>query len=154
MAYRYLVLFSADSKWKIADCGFSLDDSKKHSVTSKAALQAHVEYRAPEMLNNQKDVGTATDIWALGCIVYEMVTQRKAFTRVEDVRDYSVATKPLSVWPYGNHVSKAITLHTRSIELLVCQTLDVSSHKRPSAKQFMGTLDGIVSVSHRRMWKK
>lgn len=74
------VLYSLSTKlWKIADFG----------LTSKATTTAPVAtsggrgkpcYRAPElMLESKPTYNKKTDIWSLGCILYELCVGEKAF---------------------------------------------------------------------------
>src|SRR5436190_13307162 len=51
---------------------------------SKRAITTHYSrgtqgYRAPELLSDDPKFTKKVDIWALGCILYELVTGRKAF---------------------------------------------------------------------------
>jgi serine/threonine protein kinase len=86
-------------------------------------------YRSPEF-------GTSTsnnkvDIWSLGCIFYEIVMKKKAFTSYPDIQDYA------------HHLKRpALKLPTRTgvepsefLSALVAATLDREVKKRPSAKE-------------------
>ena len=46
-------------------------------------------YRAPELLNESRYTNKV-DVWAMGCILYELVTGRKAFDTDQVVRDQSL----------------------------------------------------------------
>jgi serine/threonine protein kinase len=52
--------------------------SRTLTVTTKGAILGTVQYMAPEQLE-AKEVDARTDIFALGLVIYEMVTGRKAF---------------------------------------------------------------------------
>src|SRR5271169_6862808 len=73
-----LVLYSRkDSVWKLADFGFT-------SEATSTTLQTSVDgkgtpgYRAPELVRSSK-YNNKTDIWSLGCILYELAVGQKAF---------------------------------------------------------------------------
>jgi serine/threonine protein kinase len=53
--------------------------TKAKPLTQEGALLATFQYMAPEQLEG-KDVDERTDIWALGLVVYEMVTGQKPFS--------------------------------------------------------------------------
>jgi serine/threonine protein kinase len=68
------ILLNSEGKCKIAD--FGLAKSTK-SVTS-SSIAGTLEYMCPELFQGQAP-SPATDIWSLGCILYEVLTKRKAF---------------------------------------------------------------------------
>ena len=47
-------------------------------LTDRGVLIGTLPYMAPEQLDG-KEADTRTDLWALGCVLYEMVTGRRAF---------------------------------------------------------------------------
>jgi serine/threonine protein kinase len=65
--------------WKIADFGLTVPGTSTGNNYTKHS-RGTVSYRAPEMI--QGDHGTwnnKVDIWALGCIFYELITSERAF---------------------------------------------------------------------------
>jgi serine/threonine protein kinase len=79
---------------KIADFGLAkrLDVDQGHTQTG--AVLGTPSYMAPEQAAGRKDVGPATDIYALGAILYEALTGRPPFTgstvleTLDQVRDH------------------------------------------------------------------
>jgi serine/threonine-protein kinase len=68
---------------KVVDFGVSKSISRggaPHlSLTKTSALVGSPIYMSPEQLNSSKDVDGRTDIWALGTILYELITGRTPF---------------------------------------------------------------------------
>lgn len=52
------------------------------------------QYVSPEMLNNHKKVGRPTDLWALGCIIYQLTSGSLAF---KERTDYLIFQKILKL---------------------------------------------------------
>jgi len=67
---------------KVVDFGSALF-SLNFDCTKKAAILDTVAYVSPE-LASQENVDHRTDIWSVGCILYEMLTGRQPFGRTHD----------------------------------------------------------------------
>jgi serine/threonine protein kinase len=65
--------------WKIADFGLATDGTSKKAHTTQYS-RGTCSYRAPELLKDTHPTFTnKVDIWALGCILYELVFLARAF---------------------------------------------------------------------------
>jgi serine/threonine protein kinase len=94
-----LVLYSARSKlWKLIDlrCN-SVDDLDPNYRTVMGRGLAG--YRAPEMIGaeDRPKFSAKTNIWALGCLLYEILTRKRAFKGDYDVYRYAVTQTELEV---------------------------------------------------------
>ena len=58
-------------------------------MTKTGALMGSPLYMSPEQMRSSKDVGVATDIWALGIILFELIAGRPAFV-AESVTDLAI----------------------------------------------------------------
>lgn len=74
-----LVLYSRrDGQWKLTDFGISAEATSKKAITTRYS-QGTSSYRAPELLDDEPTFTNKVDIWALGCILYELAKGRVAF---------------------------------------------------------------------------
>ena len=84
-----IVLYSPrDQRWKLADLGSVADGTSKHFNTTRYS-RGTACYRAPEILKNPAKYNNKADMWALGCIVYELSTREKAFPNDWAILEYS-----------------------------------------------------------------
>src|SRR5271155_799514 len=82
---QILVLFSrAEGIWKIADFGLSTEATSQHARTTLFS-NGTPSYRAPELLKQNPKYTNKVDIWALGCILYELLCEQKLFSGDWDV---------------------------------------------------------------------
>lgn len=109
-------------RWKISDFEMTAEVSKRSSYTSRGVAC----YRAPELLQG-KQAHRKSDIWSLGCILYELVTSRAAFSSPSSVLECAnsnMLTLPIPRGPGegGDELS-----------IILAFTLEVETSRRPSA---------------------
>ncbi len=71
------ILFSREGKVRLSDFGIATPTNVSAS-TSSGKIVGSMQYLAPEQLE-EKESDTRADIFALGCVMYEMVTGEKTF---------------------------------------------------------------------------
>ena len=113
-----LVLFSRSANvWKLTDFGLSAEaTSRKHHTTRYS--RGTGGYRAPELLHDPGKFSNKVDMWALGCVIFELVTLRPAFTEDWETRQYSLTSDAAFDIPFSSipscpefiqyHVSESI----------------------------------------------
>lgn len=123
------MLYSHSSgEWKIADFGFTSAGSSNNVFMSQFS-RGTSSYRAPELIREGRYT-TKVDIWALGCIVYEIVTQLKAFHDDWQVLRYADAKIPLNLPAIEDHIGPSSDF----FRSLTDKTLNWEWTQRPSAQ--------------------
>jgi serine/threonine protein kinase len=132
------VLFRVkDQRWKITDFGLSAEGSSRRAHTTRYA-RGTASYRAPELLN-QGGYNNKVDIWALGCILYELVARKQAFSGDHNVFLYGLPggesqLNPPEFSPTFNAQTKCVLLE------LLHAMLQVDGTSRPSTKDILEAL--------------
>ena len=97
--------------WKLADFGIASEGTSRQSYSTKYA-RGTASYRAPELLAKHI-YNNKVDIWALGCILFELMCGKKAFSGDFHVSIYFSSNAqpeiPSTTWP------KSLQLHLSEI---------------------------------------
>ncbi len=74
------ILISRSGDVKLADFGIaSTEDNEDSSLTKEGTMLGTPSYMPPEQFENSKNVDKRADIYAMGVMLYEMVTGKKPF---------------------------------------------------------------------------
>lgn len=118
-----------------------MEGTSQHANTTRFA-RGTSSYRAPELIKTGKFTNKV-DIWALGCILYEVVTLQKAFSSDHEVYDYFLQygftgeklRLPLDLRGYQDEEFEVC------MGELIHRMLEVDSSMRPSAVDLLGILE-------------
>ena len=132
------VLLTADGAPKITDFGLAKRLESDDHQTQTGDVMGTPSYMAPEQaLGRNKDVGPAADIYALGAILYEVLTGRpplKGETVIETIR-LVIHTDPVPP-------SRLVPRIARDLETICLKCLHKDPQKRyASAAEFADDLD-------------
>jgi serine/threonine protein kinase len=86
-----------DHAWKIADFGITTEGSSGRAYTTHYSRGTN-GYRAPELLREARPTySNKVDIWAMGCIFYELVMRKKVFEIDFSTREYCLSGQPIDI---------------------------------------------------------
>lgn len=125
--------------WKIADFGFSTERASTTTLETDAR-RGTPSYRAPELLRKIPSFNDRTDIWALGCILYELASGKKAFGDDWDVLEYTRMNMKFTV-QFEPFVEMDIRLPLAN---LVLAMLEVHPKARPSSNELRTLFSAMI----------
>lgn len=133
---------------KVLDFGLVKSEVVEHesSITHAQAIVGTPEYMAPEALSDPLSTGATADVWALGCVLYFMLTGRPPFSGTNLMATIAlVMTAPL---PDLDALRSEPVPHELKGILLRC--LSKSPSERPqNASELLGLLEDLPFV---RSW--
>lgn len=117
--------------------------------TSKRALMSKYgrgtsSYRAPELIAEQT-YNNKVDIFAMGCILYELIFQQKAFSGDIEVHIYSIEQKSISL-PFDTTGETFSEDDREAFSNIIQQMLDVDPKKRPQASTLSQWFRNVYKV--------
>lgn len=125
-------------RWKIADFGLTAQGSS-NSLNDTSSRRGTSSYRAPEVYDFKYN--NKADIWAFGCIAYELCNKKLAFREQWDLKDPSMY--PTSIFDFSTIVgeeSQQVAASQKISLKCVKETLLFSVAARPSAASVLDAL--------------
>lgn len=124
--------------WKIADFGLTMEGDSQLAHTTRYSRGTPC-YRAPELIRNDFETlskyTNKVDIWALGCILFELLFAKKAFASDFAVRDYS--QNNTSSWKRLELPFEQDTILDEAekgfVSRMIHEMLELDVNKRPTA---------------------
>lgn len=126
---------SSDNKAAIKLCDFGLAkvNSSKNPMTPRVVT---CWYRAPEICSKDPNYDYSSDIWSVGCIMYEMVAKRALLVNSAD-DDIKLLSKIIGLIPDPSYDDIFRLTQGHKIKL----TSDASPRYRKSFKELIGLTD-------------
>ena len=141
-AFRRLTLVIYSSQcycWKIIDFGCS-SNGDAVIQTSTSSGRGSPGYRGPEIISEESFYSFATDIWAVGCLYYELRTKQKLFKGDFQTMEWAKSTDKVKSLP-----DEPCILDTwKSEQDLLSQMVHRNWEKRPTASK----LGNIIETSY------
>lgn len=104
-------------------------------------------YRAPELVRQGQLFDNKIDIWAFGCVLFEMTTQRQAFSGEGEIRKFMRNPEEIKVFELDyRDVNEDIVMSAKWVEGLINEMLQVNSDRRPSADSVLKKIDACIHL--------
>jgi tetratricopeptide (TPR) repeat protein len=139
------VMIAPDGRVVVVDLGLAWGPAHSRHTQEGTAIGS-VPYMAPEQIEGS-GVGTASDVWGLGVMLYELVSGRRPFARPR-ASEESAAALVGSYTP----LEAAAPRCPPEIARLVVQSLDRAPGARPSAQAFAEELAAAIDWCDRGEW--
>jgi Flp pilus assembly protein TadD len=136
-----LVLYSHDANlWKIADFGITSKATEKRAITTRYNRGTE-GYRAPELTFEPSHFTNKVDIWALGCIFFELLAGKQAFKDDWKVREYYNSSSRLELSIPG--LPKVLEAHQSEI---IHELLHRNHEERPRIKKLRPLFECYLAI--------
>ena|ERR1700737_917590 len=91
-------------------------------------------YQAPEFYkeNGPCKITNKVDIWALGCIIFELVFEKRAFQTGHAIMRYDSSDQPLQI-PFGPYMDQDVRTQ---LSRIIDSTFNRTPSRRPRAQGF------------------
>ena len=97
-----------------------------HQLQPKASGPKPSFVEPPEILRGTPDVNDKSDMWSFGCVAYELLKGKKAFSCVEEVYNYMRSKKNPNI--YFDHAD-------RITKFYIAELLEHEPDNRPAARE-------------------
>lgn len=129
------ILISKRGEVKLADFGIASDNQEDENITKEGSAVGTPAYMPPEQFENSASVDNRADIYALGIMLYEMLTGTKPYPGTFTLETLKV-------------IKKGKYIHPRKIDKKLPSELDQLIHRmiRPKRKHRIKSIDGVLRV--------
>ena len=102
-------------------------------------------YRAPELVRQRQPFDNKIDIWAFGCVLFEMTTQQQAFRGEGEIRKFMAHPGEITVFESDYaEVNEDIVMSAKWVAALINEMLQVDFNRRPSADSVLKKIDSHI----------
>lgn len=132
------ILISKRGEVKLADFGIASDsnqDGMDSGITQSGMALGTPAYMPPEQFENSASVDNRADIYALGIMLYEMITGTKPYPGTFTIETLRT-------------IQKGKYIHPRTIDKSIPGEIERLIHKmiRPNRKQRFKSIDGVLRI--------
>ena len=118
--------------WKIADFGFVTEGTSNTAQPTRYARGTQC-YRAPELIQESPGFNNKVDIWALGCVLYELLFSKKAFDSDFTLFQFSAFPQPFQL---PSEIPPSIDeVSFTALSTIIVNCLNAANSDRPSATE-------------------
>ncbi len=128
-----------DGKLKLGDFGVALDTGSA-DITATGLTVGSYMYMAPEQIRGERTITNQTDLYAFGCLLYEMLTGEPPFRGVHfaQIFDQHLQKPPPKLLAWDKNLPPAL-------EEIVTQLLAKNPYERPfNAREVQGRLADVL----------
>ena len=140
------ILLTRDGSTLVADFGIARSSDADTRITSAGLAVGTPMYMSPEQASGEGRMDGRSDIYSLGCVLYEMLTGSPPFTGSSP---QAVAAKHLSQPP------PPLRTGPPAVAAAVAKALAKLPEDRfATAAEFAGALEGLAAEPGRRLWPR
>lgn len=131
------VVMDHDLNAKLCDFGLTQSMDRTH-ISRKGQEVGSPRYMAPELFTTQGKITEKVDVWALGCLVMEVVTGRIPHEDCNKIQDITTKTLVNRQWPYTD-----FTGATMQLRVVAELSFEYTPTYRVAASVILQSLKGI-----------
>jgi len=144
------LFFGQDGKLKLGDFGIALDTAAT-SITAQGLMVGSYLYMSPEQITGEKAIDYRSDLYALGCVLFEMIS---GFAPYEGDNFAQILQQQLNKIPPP--LASIVPRCPRPISDVAARLMEKDPGKRPfNARQVQGVLaECLIEWDEKQIKKK
>ncbi len=134
------LFFTKDNRLKLGDFGLALDMTASAELTATGLTVGTYLYMAPEQIRGERTISNRTDLYALGCLLFRMLTGRPPFegNNFAQIFEHHLHSSPPSIRVFTPECP-------RELEQIVLQMLSKDQEQRPlNAREVQGRIAEVL----------